>query len=234
MAVPLPPPMSGRALRARQRRSRRRRLDLLMTHAMVLTIRDETTGSKSGSRTVRRKRMEVDEIMRRLGPYVRKAYRMNPEDFDQMHATLEPALVEYFSTNRRGRKRRGTTNGHISTRLRLSAAIRYFAGGKTYDIMVSHGLGRSSIYDSIWGVVDVVNESPNLAFNDGGALFPERDGQLRCSPARRHQQMKRSARMRRHRSCCRRRRRRCCCRRCCCRRPRCFRRRRRCFRSPTS
>ena len=90
---------------------------------------------------VRRKRMEVDEIMRRLGPHVRKAYRMDADDFDKLHATLEPALVECFSTNRRGRKRRGAPNGHVSTRLRLSAAILFFAGGKTHDTMVFPWLG---------------------------------------------------------------------------------------------
>jgi hypothetical protein len=38
--------------------------------------------------------------------------------------------------------------------------------------MSSHGLGRSTIYDSVWAVVDAVNQSPDLTFNSDGAEFP--------------------------------------------------------------
>ena len=178
MAAPVPSSISGRALRARQRRALHRKRELLLQQAVITVLgaaAEERKGTRAGTKTVPRKRADLDGIMRGLGGYVRKAYRMHLDDFKDLHRQLEPALTKYFSTNRRGKKRRGAPNGHISTQLRLSAAIRFFAGGKLYDIMSSHGMGRSSIYESIWGVVDVVNEHPDLAFNDGGAPIPTHD-----------------------------------------------------------
>jgi len=44
--------------------------------------------------------------------------------------------------------------------------------------MLSHGLGRTTVYDTIDGVVDVVNSCRDLAYNEGGALFPSDDEQM--------------------------------------------------------
>ncbi len=34
-----------------------------------------------------------------------------------------------------------------------------------YDIMLVHGVSMQSIYDSVWGVVDVINNTPELDFH---------------------------------------------------------------------
>ena len=36
-------------------------------------------------------------------------------------------------------------------------ALRYFAGGCPYDIMLVHGVSHQSVFDSVWGVVDAIN-----------------------------------------------------------------------------
>ena len=41
-------------------------------------------------------------------------------------------------------------------------AIRFFAGGDPYDIMVIHGVSYMSVFNAVWGIVDVVNNSPLL------------------------------------------------------------------------
>ena len=94
--------------------------------------------------------------------------------FELLHDTLEPALEEEFDI---GRSRGSNPNGDIPTKLRLSAALRFFAGGAVYDIMLTHGMSRSSVYKSVYGVVNVVNHDPSLAFNAGGAKFPSHEEQ---------------------------------------------------------
>ena len=54
-------------------------------------------------------------------------------------------------------------NGGISMTLRLSIAIRYFAGGSPLDLMTSHGVGYSDVYSSIWMIVNMINTCPTLS-----------------------------------------------------------------------
>jgi hypothetical protein len=95
---------------------------------------------------------------------------MSRDSFEILHEMLEPALKEEFNVCER--KRGSSPNGDIPTRLRLSAALRFFAGGSIYDIIVTHGISKVSVYKSIYGVVNVVNQHKSLAFNSGGAEFP--------------------------------------------------------------
>ena len=41
-----------------------------------------------------------------------------------------------------------------------------------------HGLGKQTVYTSIYGVINAVNECKALAFNDRGAEFPSHQEQL--------------------------------------------------------
>ena len=61
----------------------------------------------------------------------------------------------------------------IDTKLRLSIAIRYFAGASVYDLLLIHGVSFKSVFVSIWGVVDCVNKCEQLAFH-----FPTLDEQV--------------------------------------------------------
>ena len=132
-------------------------------------------GRLLGSKNIRRTRKKVESIWAELGGYARRAYRMSLDCFNYLHKTLEPALREEFEVGERARG--GTPNGDISTKLRLSAALRFFAGGSVYDIMLTHGMSKSSVYKSVYGVVNVVNHEPSLSFNENGAKFPSHDEQ---------------------------------------------------------
>ena len=77
-----------------------------------------------------------------------------------------------------GERTRGESpNGEIPTKLCLSDALRFFAGASIYDIMLTHGTGKQSVYNSVYGVVDVVNKDSSLEFNVNGADFPSHDEQ---------------------------------------------------------
>ena len=134
-------------------------------------------GRMLGSKNVRRTRKKVKNLWAELGCYARKAYRMSMDAFDVLHDTIEDALEEEFKSKDGDRDRGVTPNGDIPTKLRLSAALRFFAGGAVYDIMLTHGMGRASVYKSVYGVVNVINAEKSLSFNENGAEFPSHDEQ---------------------------------------------------------
>jgi hypothetical protein len=44
----------------------------------------------------------------------------------------------------------------------LAAALRYFAGGSAHDIMSAFGLSHTAVFDSVWSVVEAVNQLPEF------------------------------------------------------------------------
>lgn len=112
------------------------------------TDREDIVGRVIGSKNVPRVRKSVDDMWSELGSNARKAYRMQLETLKKLHSILEPLLKEEFNVKDRARGK--TPNGEIPTILRLSAAIRFFAGGSIYDIMLSHGIGKQSVYNSAY------------------------------------------------------------------------------------
>jgi hypothetical protein len=118
------------------------------------------------TRATKRRRREVNEIMDEFGEtYVRRSYRMTRETFWKLHDILWPLLR---SPPNRSNKKSGATNGIITTSVRLSIAIRFFAGGDPKDIMGVHGVSHSVVFESVWRVVDAVNRCNALHYQ-----FPE-------------------------------------------------------------
>jgi hypothetical protein len=115
-----------------------------------------------------RVRRKVKTIFREHGPYyVRRAYRMTESAFWDLHKLLQPHMSSSIRLKTGGRQkkhRNGGKNGLISTDIRLSAAIRYFAGGRPEDIAISHGIAHSEVFYSVWKVVDAVNRCEELGF----------------------------------------------------------------------
>jgi len=158
------------------RRHTSRCRDNLMIAACVLDMLDSEEEEKSprgrllGSKNIRRTRKKVEHIWSELGCYARKAWRMSMDAFDTLHDLIQPELEEQFNI---GERARGVCpNGEISTKLRLSAAIRFFAGASIYDLILTHGMGKQSIHDSVYSVVNAVNGNKSLAFNANDAGFP--------------------------------------------------------------
>lgn len=93
-------------------------------------------GSKAGKRNLPRVRKNIDAMLTDLGNYVRRVCRMTLEAFLELHDALAPALLSTFRTGSTDTAPTGPTGGFLCTKLRLSAAIRFFAGTEVWDLMV--------------------------------------------------------------------------------------------------
>ena len=58
----------------------------------------------------------------------------------------------------------GAANGLIHSSVRLSIALRYFAGGSVYDIALVHGVSHTEVYQSIWRVLNAINQHSDFDF----------------------------------------------------------------------
>ena len=90
----------------------------------------------------------------------------------RLHELLKEGIKEYISNN--NNRINDTTrhdlpsfhvhNDEIRLEICLAAALRYFAGGSYLDITISHGIGKTDVYCSIWVVVHATNRCPCLQF----------------------------------------------------------------------
>ena len=132
-------------------------LFLCMIAALTLHLITRVTGSSYDSHRVR-KDLQKD-IFDQLGEYyIRRAYRMDKETFYNLHSILEPLLKSHFFPREGGNRDIYSNPYLIKTEVRLSIALRYFAGASPYDLIVTHGVSLTSVFYSIWGVVDCVNK----------------------------------------------------------------------------
>jgi len=53
-------------------------------------------------------------------------------------------------------------NGPITTFVRLACVLRYFVGASPYDIMAKYGISKKSVSESVWVVVEAVNNLDEL------------------------------------------------------------------------
>ena len=99
----------------------------------------------------------MEDVYETLGPnFFRRAYRMEYEDFLLLCQLLDNKLTKMAGTREWG------PNGRVANDVRVGMAIRYFAGGSLYDIMVKFGVSASTFYASLWMVVDAVRTCPSL------------------------------------------------------------------------
>ena len=135
-----------------------------------------STGNKKPELVRERENLEKD-IFRPLGKYMfRRAYRMKKASFYKLHSILKPHLDECFFPNQGGKRDPKNHKYLISTEIRLSIALRYFAGGCPYDILLTHGVSYKSVFVSVWGVVDAVNKCKELEFS-----FPNHEEQQKIA-----------------------------------------------------
>jgi hypothetical protein len=118
-----------------------------------------------------RQRKQVSTIFREVSPhYMRRAYRMDENSFYALHRMLRPHLRYLIRPPVSSTKKfkNGAHNGLINSTVRLSCALRYFAGGSPYDIACMHGVFHTEVFKSVWRVVDAVNQCKQLKIK-----FPE-------------------------------------------------------------
>lgn len=129
--------------------------------------------ARSGKSARSRTRRHVQEIYNDLGPiYFCRAYRMTYTSFWRLHEKLSPTIITVAARHRhyvcKGGRKNGNyslppiPNGIITTSVRLAIALRYFAGGSPYDIMAKYGVSHSSVFESVWIIVDSINSLPDF------------------------------------------------------------------------
>ena len=80
--------------------------------------------------------------------------------FNQLHELLKNCISEYIQKDQircsNGGKCFHYRNGEIKMEIRLACALRFFAGGSYLDITISHGIGKTDVYRSVWAVVHAI------------------------------------------------------------------------------
>jgi hypothetical protein len=130
------------------------------------------TEKVTGVKRIRRNRVVVTELFRELGPdNVRRSFRMTAQSFWQLLEILEPALTEIRNSNTQHPNQQAVSrqklqskppNGYIDNAVRLGAAIRYFAGGDTYDLAIVFKISRIEVFHSMWLIVKAVRRTKQL------------------------------------------------------------------------
>ena len=124
---------------------------ILLTVLMAGGVFNGNIRPGTRGRTIRRVRRSVSSIMYELGSYSysRRYYRMYNPSFWKLHGILKDKIDGPAGVSRRSRKKRkrsSSPNGPIHSSLRLSIAIRYFAGGDPLDIALVHGVSHSEVF----------------------------------------------------------------------------------------
>jgi hypothetical protein len=110
---------------------------------------------RKGKRARTRIRRSIPEIYESLGPqYFCRAYQMTYESFCKLHdllsdgiATAVAATRRQTTTNRKPNCRPPVPNGaRILSSVCLGCALRYFAGGAPYDLMVKFGISQQRLW----------------------------------------------------------------------------------------
>lgn len=155
-------------------------LFLLYAAAALVYVGDDEYniygGNKMQEMHRRRKDLEKDIFVPLGSSFIRRSYRMSKESFYRLHSILQPQLEQHFFPKQGGKRCHKKNPYLIKTETRLSVAIRIFAGGSPYDVMLTHGISFTSIFTSLWGVVECINKCTELAFQ-----FPTHDEQKKIA-----------------------------------------------------
>ena len=89
--------------------------------------------------------------------------------FQHLHELFEDGILHYIrqsdsSQNYSPNPSFFIHNGNITTEICLACTLHYFAGGSYLDITMSHAIGVTDSYLSVWAVVDAMNRCPSLNF----------------------------------------------------------------------
>jgi DDE superfamily endonuclease len=108
----------------------------------------------------------VQDVFDQLGPiYFRRAFRMTYPSFQKLAKKLEAKIIEFSQKNPLASFQRYVPNGPITPSVRLACALRYFAGASLYDLMITFGIGHTDADNSIWYVVDAINDHPDFSMH---------------------------------------------------------------------
>ena len=128
------------------------------SNSNVKAIRPELEKKK-----IVRVRRSIFDVLQQLGgpDDIRRAIRMTEDSFWKLTDIL------FKGDSYKDRKRGVAVGGDISNPCKLYIALCMFAGASVYDLSVIFGVHFSTIYNSLWYIVDVINDTSEI-----GIKFP--------------------------------------------------------------
>ena len=113
---------------------------------------------------IKRKRRTIQSLYQEYEGMFSRAYRMDYDVFMSLHELLKPGIDKYVHKNNNSNNEECfyRHNGAIRSKIHLAVALWYFAGGSYLDITISHGIGKTDVYRSVWAVVHATNNCTKL------------------------------------------------------------------------
>ena len=141
----------------------------VLLHAVEELLRRNRKERRRSNGYIKCKRRSLVSICNEYGNLFERAYRMDYPSFLELHELLKDGIKEYVrkevtSTNSSANQPFYRKNGKITTQIRVACALQYFAGGSYLNIIMSHSVGKTDFYRSIWAVVHATNECSCLDF----------------------------------------------------------------------
>ena len=133
----------------------------LALQAIDAMLLGRTIGSRKGKTHIRHQRRSLASLRNEYGDLFNRAYRMDYAAFQKLYKILKNGIMEYLEQEST-EESFYVPNGTIDCQIRLAMALRYFAGGSYLDILMSHGVGKTDFYKSVWAVVHAVNNADEL------------------------------------------------------------------------
>jgi len=119
------------------------------------------TGSRKGKGPRIRLRRTVHSLCVELGPlYFKRAFRMSYPSFRKLATNLKDGIIEASGVKENSKNR--VPNGRITAAVRVACTIRYLAGASPYDLMTCFGISHTEVFQSIWFVIDAINNHPDF------------------------------------------------------------------------
>ena len=145
-------------------------INLLLVSINDVIKRNKKGGSRPYYPHIKRNQRMLQSLKNEYGSLFQRTYRMDYVAFKSLYRLLQSGIQEYLINEREINDGNNgldfyMRNGRITTEIRLACALRYFAGGSYLDIMLSHGIGKTDLYRSIWAVVHAMNASTPLKFS---------------------------------------------------------------------
>jgi hypothetical protein len=106
-----------------------------------------------------RKDLEKDIFLPLGDKFFQRSYHMK-KTFYILQEVLREGLEHHFLPKNGGKRNCHQYPYCIKTEIRLSIALRYFAGSCPYNLIVTHSVSYTSVFYSIWGVVNITNKNP--------------------------------------------------------------------------
>ena len=118
---------------------------------------------------IKQKRRSLISLRNKYGNLFDRAYRMDCASFQRLHELLKDGILHYIrrsdsSQNYSPNPSFFVRNRNITTEIRLACTLCYFAGGSYLNITMSHAIGVTDFYLSVWAIVDATNRCPSLHF----------------------------------------------------------------------